>query len=102
MRTILILFAIAFSKIGAGVVADDNGVPAKVPDVQIQLDPLLLHLLASPDAVLIKVLHEQREKDLLTNLGIMTDQHGMATDRWQKKTVAFHREYEFGDKGPPR
>lgn len=99
MRTIpLILFAIAFSSIGAGVGADDNGRPAKAPDIQIQLDPLPLPLLRSPDAVLLKVLREQREMDLLTNLGIVTDRHGMATGRWRKRTLAFHQEYKLGNK----
>jgi hypothetical protein len=102
MRAIpIILFAVAFSSIGVGVVADDSRLPVKTPkapDAQLQLDPLLLHLLVSPDAVLIKALHEQNETDLLTNLGITTDQEGMATGPRQKKTFAFRGEYKLGDK----
>ena len=99
MRSIsAMVLTIALSGVAVGVVADDNDPPADARDVQIQIDPVLLRLLTSPDAILIKVLHERSEEKLLTNLGITTDQNGIASGRFQKKTLAFHKEYKLSDK----
>ena len=99
MRSIsAMVLTIALSSVAVGVVADDNDPPADARDVQIQIDPVLLRLLTSPDAILIKVLHERSEEKLLTNLGITTDQRRIAIGRFQKKTLAFHKEYKLGDK----
>ena len=72
-----------------------EGVPeAEALDIQIELDPVLDRLLRSPDAVLIKVLHDRPEKALLANLGIKTDRNGVAIGRFQRKKLVFHRAYE--------
>lgn len=95
-KSLPILFAIAFSS-GASVVADDDVLPAEIRDVQIQLDPQILRSLSSPSVALIKALHDRRERDLLTNLGITTDATGKANGQFQKKRLAFHRKYRLGD-----
>ncbi len=85
-----ILLAIAFSS-GTCVVADD----AEIPGTQIQLDPQLIRSLSSPNVALIKALHDQRERDLLTNLGITTDPTRKANGQFQKKRLAFHQKYRL-------
>lgn len=95
-RLLLILFAITLSS-GMCVVADDDAFPAEIPDVPIQLDPQILRSLSSPSVALIKALHDRRESQLLTNLGITTDATGKANGQFQKKRLAFHREYRLGD-----
>ena len=95
-RILPIVLAIAFSN-GTCVVADDDALPPKILDVEIQLNPQLLRSLSSPSVALIKALHDQRESDLLRNLGIATDPTRKADGRFQKKRLAFHRIYRLGD-----
>jgi hypothetical protein len=95
-RILPILFAIAFSS-GTCVVADDDALPAEMQDDDIQLDPQILRSLSSASVALIKALHDQRERDLLTNLGIATDPTGKANGEFQKKRLACHQKYRLGD-----
>lgn len=91
-----ILLALAFSCAGSCLLAQENILPLVARGSEIEIDPVVLRLLTSPDATFIKLLHDRSERKLLANLGIETDNNGLAVDRFQRKALVFRREYEVG------
>ena len=67
--------------------ADDD--PIQEPS----LDPVLLKQLVTQDALLIQYLHIHSCSELLKNLGIKTDNKGLAVGRFQRKKLAFQSRY---------
>jgi hypothetical protein len=93
-----LLFTVALSGAAKAVVADEKDARVEAPELQVEMDRALLHLLTSPDGFFIRALHENSEEELLSNLGITTDQNGVPIGRFPRKALVFHKAYKSGAK----
>lgn len=82
--------------IAAGLVAVVAAQRSTAGDDVLQapcFDPVLLRQLESLDALLIKYLHDHSCSKLLKNLGIETDENGLAVGRIHRKNLVFRSRY---------